>query len=281
MDKNKKKRRRIIIDAVIVTIRLGFFVAWPALFATAFGGVKQVAESIAKQESLPWNPFIFTLLVLLGFTIVFGRFFCGFACALGTWGDAVYWISSQIQKKRRKRPLRCLKKGERILRFGKYAVLVIVLILCIEGFGAQVALHSPFSAFSRIRQFAVPESRAGLVLFLLITVGMALEPRCFCRFFCPMGAVFSLMPVLPFSVLKREKKQCVNGCNACQNICPAHLELPSDSQGDNVLSGECFSCGKCRRQCPRQNVYGGLQKALFLPSLVAKAALLAVLATNL
>ncbi len=35
----------------------------------------------------------------------------------------------------------------------------------------------------------------------LILVGMALEERFFCKFFCPMGAIFSLMPVLtPFSL---------------------------------------------------------------------------------
>ena len=36
----------------------------------------------------------------------------------------------------------------------------------------------------------------GLVILLLLMVGMCVQERFFCRFFCPMGAVFSLLPVL-------------------------------------------------------------------------------------
>lgn len=44
----------------------------------------------------------------------------------------------------------------------------------------------------------------GLVLLVLILVGMAFQERFFCRVLCPMGAVFSMLPVLPlFTLLQR------------------------------------------------------------------------------
>ena len=208
---------------------------------------------------------------------MFGRFFCGFACAFGTWGDFVYFISSMIRKKRKKKPLKCFSKAGKILRYLKYVVLIVVLLLCIKGYSSAVAIHSPFSAFSRFHQLKMADSLIGTGLFLLVTAGMALEPRFFCRFLCPMGAVFSLMPVLPFSVIKRNRENCIPNCKACNLVCPASLEIPSDKEGDNATSGECFSCGKCIGKCPKQNTHNGLLGRLWLPMLVGKAVILFVI----
>ena len=101
-----KKKKKISVQTIIeVMIRAVFFIIYPALFSTAFTGIKLIVEQITQRASLPWNSFVQTLVVLLVFTIVFGRFFCGFACAFGTWGDFVYFISSMIRKKRKKKPL--------------------------------------------------------------------------------------------------------------------------------------------------------------------------------
>ena len=249
-----KKKKKISVQTIIeVMIRAVFFMIYPALFSTAFTGIKLIVEQITQRASLPWNSFVETLIVLLLFTIVFGRFFCGFACAFGTWGDFVYFISSTIQKKRKKKPLKCFSKAGKILRYLKYVVLLVILILCTKGYSSAVAIHSPFSAFSRFHQLKMADSLIGTGLFLLVTAGMALEPRFFCRFLCPMGAVFSLMPVLPFSVIKRDRENCIPKCKACNLVCPANLEIPSDKEGDNATSGECFSCGKCIGKCPKQN----------------------------
>ena len=106
-----KKKKKISVQTIIeVMIRAVFFIIYPALFSTAFTGIKLIVEQITQRASLQWNSFVQTLVVLLVFTIVFGRFFCGFACAFGTWGDFVYFISSMIRKKRKKKPLKCFSK---------------------------------------------------------------------------------------------------------------------------------------------------------------------------
>ena len=135
-----KKKKKISVQTIIeVMIRAVFFIIYPALFSTAFTGIKLIVEQITQRASLQWNSFVQTLVVLLVFTIVFGRFFCGFACAFGTWGDFVYFISSMIRKKRKKKPLKCFSKAGKILRYLKYVVLIVVLLLCIKGYSRAVA----------------------------------------------------------------------------------------------------------------------------------------------
>lgn len=110
---NNEEKEKISVQTIIeVMIRAVFFIIYPALFSTAFTGIKLIVEQITQRASLPWNSFVQTLVVLLVFTIVFGRFFCGFACAFGTWGDFVYFISSMIRKKEKKKPLKCFQKRE-------------------------------------------------------------------------------------------------------------------------------------------------------------------------
>lgn len=257
-----------------ILIRLFFFVTYPALFSTAFTGVKMIVGQLAAASLLQWNPFVETLVILLVFTICFGRFFCGFACAFGTYGDFVYFLSASVRKRQKKKPFHVFNRISGFLRYLKYIVLVLILILVIQGNDTVVAMHSPFGTFSRLHALKSPESMVGLVLFILITTGMALESRFFCRFLCPMGAVFSLMPVLPVSVIKRDKDACIPNCRACKMVCPASLELPYTDEGDNHLSGECFACGKCVERCPKQNAGSASGKSGRLIMQIVKAAVL-------
>ena len=71
-------------------IQVAFFVLAPAVFSGAFSAVKYCFAQIAAGEPLEATAFVVLLLAVLGFTIVFGRFFCGYACAFGTLGDVLH-----------------------------------------------------------------------------------------------------------------------------------------------------------------------------------------------
>ena len=82
----KKRQRKIRL--IRAGIQLLFFIFAPALFSTAFAGVKSVFQAIAAHQAISWNSFLDVTAVLLVVTCLFGRHFCGYACAFGSLGDA-------------------------------------------------------------------------------------------------------------------------------------------------------------------------------------------------
>ncbi len=106
-----------------VFIRAVFFVLYPALFSTAFTGVKMLVGQVAGKKALEWNTFVMTLVILIIFTICFGRFFCGFLCAFGSYGDCMYVLSSALRKKCKKNRCIFLKNGERYCGMGNMLFL--------------------------------------------------------------------------------------------------------------------------------------------------------------
>ena len=89
-----KKRRTWLRTGV----QLFFFVSMPGAFVAGVSGVKQIFLHIGAGEVLSVDSFTLSLLGLCGFTLLFDRFFCGYACAFGSLGDAVWALSGLIQK---------------------------------------------------------------------------------------------------------------------------------------------------------------------------------------
>lgn len=276
MKKNKMKTK----DIISVMIRALFFFLFPAMFSTAFSGVKYLCAQMAAGDGFELNGFLIAFLVTVMLTVVFGRFFCGYVCAFGTYGDALYWVSSAIRKKFRKKAMRLPSAVGKVFRYGKYIVLCLILFFCFLGKETFISGLSPWMVFSRLETLKSPQGGWSLavLLFILLSAAMLFEPRFFCRFFCPLGAIFSLLPVLPCSSVKRDRPKCIHGCNMCRNKCPADLEIQDSTKADSPLMGECFSCGKCIGVCPKKNVHGlGLGRdGGRIPMLILKALLFMV-----
>ena len=80
-------------------IQIIFFLWMPALYTSAFSGVRYVIEQIRAGKPIEQNAFLVMLIALCGFTILFGRFFCGYACAFGTLGDGCMPYPNGFRKK--------------------------------------------------------------------------------------------------------------------------------------------------------------------------------------
>lgn len=252
-----KKLKLNIADIIIFLMRAIFFICFPAIFSTAFAGVKYICQQIGAHSQLQLNSFVVTGVAIMLFTIVFGRFFCGFACSFGIYSDIIYYISCKVRKKIKKRPHSIPKQVGDMFKYIKYIVLISMMYICFKQETAVITANSPWSVFSQLQAFKAPQLGVGMMLFVLITIGMYFERRFFCRFICPMGAIFSLLPVLPISAVKRNRENCINNCHACRMKCPANIEIASIAEGDNQNMGECFSCGKCSAICPKGNVQIG------------------------
>ena len=240
-------------------IQLVFFLFLPSAFTTAFSGIKSVLTQIGAGNPIAWSSFLTVLLALCAYTIVFGRFFCGYACAFGTLGDAVHSLYLFVCKKCKKKPLLLKKSWKKPLSYVKYAVLLAVVLLCFLGVYGDLTGWSPWDVFSMLRSgnFKVGAYWLGCILLVLILVGMVFCERFFCRFLCPMGAVFSLLPILPFFSVRRKREKCAKGCTACEKVCPSDLSLPED--GSWNVSGDCFQCQKCLEICPKKNAKSSIR----------------------
>jgi polyferredoxin len=257
-----------------LVIQAAFFILLPALFPAAFNGVKYLANQIFNQEGFSWNPFLATLVVLLASTILFGRFFCGYACAFGSLGDWLFACSAFVQKKRFKKVLTLPGKAVRGLQYLKYVILIGIVVACLTGTYSSIGPADPWELFAAFRAgvFSISGRTYMAITLGAIVVGMLFVERFFCQFLCPMGAVFALMPMLPLTIFSRKKEACIKGCSLCTKTCPADIALGEP----HSKYGECFQCGKCSVKCPKENIRLGFRrlKGTEIGLTVGKAAVL-------
>ena len=171
----KKKQRKVRL--IRAAIQLIFFIAAPSLFSTAFAGVKSIFLAIGGQQSVTWNSFLDITALLLIITILFGRHFCGYACAFGSLGDALYELTAFIRakcfgkKKKHGYPEEWVHRLQKV----KYVLLAFLLLSCMTGFYSKLQGMSPWDVFSMLTTGRLPKSTyiVGTVLLILIIVSSA------------------------------------------------------------------------------------------------------------
>lgn len=245
--KNKK------INWIKVVIQILSFALIPGLFEGEFAAVGNIVSCIYKGniswESVKYS--VWMLLATVPATVLVGRFFCGFFCSFGAVQDLL-WLGSH-----RLRALfpgkRNLKKADRIFRFAKYAVLFYFIIFIWSGVTA-VKTAGPWQVFGQYVSFGHwPGLKlllsVGGVLLLLIFIGSLFVQRFFCRYFCPMGAIYSLISQASFLKIDKPRDGC-GKCHLCTSKCPMGMDL---TKKDRIAGGECISCQKCVSWCPKGN----------------------------
>ena len=254
-----KKQLKQIHTWLRAAIQLLYFIFIPSVYTAAFSGVKYLFTQVGAGNRIELTSFVTVLILICVYTILFGRFFCGFACAFGSLGDAVHTLYRYIFKKMKKKPLLISDEWANWLDKLKYVVLTVIVLMCFAGVYGKAKGTSPWDVFSMIRagNFKLGGYIVGLLILILILAGMCLEERFFCRNLCPMGAVFSLLPVLPFFALHRDRENCIKGCSACTKKCPSGIGLPED--GSPKVEGDCFQCQKCIDTCPKGNIHTGIR----------------------
>ena len=106
-------------------------------------------------------------------------------------------------------------------------------------------MYSSISGFSTLGYlFSI-----GGLLLLLIIIGSFFIERFFCRYLCPLGAIFAVFSKMRLFNIKKNRSQC-GSCRACTNQCSMGIPL---YRYDRVTSGECINCFECISHCPRGN----------------------------
>ena len=186
--------------------------------------------------------------LLLFFGAVLGRAVCGLLCPFGFFQELLYLIPGLPKKNH--------FKGDKPMRKLKYAVLLILVI----GLPSFVALTPffckylcPSGTLSGIllaaRDSMVRAQLGGIflwkaVLLVLIAVGCLVVFRPFCKYLCPLGAIYGLFNKFALYRMELDKDKCVS-CGKCARVCRMCVD-PSLTPN----SPECVRCGDCVKSCP-------------------------------
>ena len=203
--------------------------------------------------------YVLGLLMLFG--VALGRLICGLLCPFGLVQDLLFKIPSP--------KLRVPKKIDKPLRWLKYAVLLVLVVLLpafavtdtgvappyfckylcpagtLEG-GVPLLLANP-----SLRSLMGALFRWKALVLVVILAACVFSPRAFCRYLCPLGAFYSLFNRFSFYQIKLDKSKCT-GCKKCEHACPMAVEVTKGCGGP-----ECIRCGKCRDACPAGAITSG------------------------
>lgn len=244
----KKKVKISYIQVVRHLVQLSMLFLAPAIFSIGLNGVKTLLSGVANGSYSGLNTFIIVGLLLLAVTFIFGRFFCGWLCLFGAYSELIYFIFGRFTKKLKPK----LKPAEKYLKYVKYFVLAFIVILCIVGYQSILTGADIWDSFAMIVSGNFKNlSRVYISVIALgvVTILSAFFERFYCRFICPLGALFSLVDRLKLFTIYKPNDKC-GKCPICTNNCPMGIDL---NQTAEVCSGECIKCMKCTDACPRKN----------------------------
>jgi len=193
--------------------------------------------------------------ILLLYCILFGRMICGWLCPFGLIQELLYKIKTPKLKK---------SPVTRLLSYLKYVILVVFVLIIPISYAIK---DLPLPAFCKyICPAGTIEGGLGLLsnkvnesyfsmlgplftwkflLMISITVSCVFIFRLFCRFICPLGALYGLFNKLSFFGIKLNTYE----CSEC-GLCRAHCKVDIRHVGDQ----ECISCGECIDICPTQAI---------------------------
>ena len=198
----------------------------------------------------------YVLGILLLFGVVLGRTICGWLCPLGL-----------IQELLHKIPTYKLKKSRvtRALSWLKYIVLAVFVVAIPLWYGLKHDMPlpgfckyiCPAGTFEGAIGLLSNPNNTGLfgmlgILFtrkftIMLIIGLACVfcYRSFCRFLCPLGAIYGLFNRFCLVGVRVDEDRC-NGCGACVRGCGMDVRHVGDH--------ECIHCARCMDSCAQKAI---------------------------
>lgn len=234
--------------------------------ACPIGALQAVIGNMDYKFSFYVVGFLFFIGALMG------RFVCGWLCPFGLVQDLLHKIPFPKKIK--------TFKADKHLRKLKYGILLIFVLLLPLFLVDVLGQGSPY--FCKLicpvgmLEGGLPlvlknESMRGAVGFLYAWKGTILAAtiflsiviyRPFCKYICPLGAVYSLFNPISVFKYRLDDKACIN-CGACARACKMNV-----NPVENENSAECIRCGQCEKACPTGAITKGLcmkQKTKAIP----------------
>lgn len=209
-------------------------------------------QAVLSDRKFMFSCYVFGFLTLVG--ALLGRFVCGWLCPFGLIQDLLHKIPFP-------RKIRTFR-GDRILRYLKYVLLLVFVILlplfmvdiigqgdpafckyiCPSGTllgGWPLVLGS--KPLRELAGWLFAWKNVVLAAIILLSI-MIYRP--FCKYLCPLGGIYAGFNRFSLYRLRVDSEACVH-CGKCKSACKMGVDpvqTPSHA--------ECIRCGDCRRCCP-------------------------------
>jgi len=187
------------------------------------------------------------VLVILAFvtTLIFGRFFCGWACHFGAIQELAWWLLN--------------KMGITPRTVNSSLVTILPLFILLNFYIAPNLAHALNSPWEGITlNLGIPEIWAFLPGFVIGTLTFVVDGflivyfmgrKGFCRYLCPWGAFLKLPNSLAMFKV-RNTGGCIESGN-CTSNCPVGIDVSYEINNyDKVTNTNCTSCMICTDGCP-------------------------------
>jgi MauM/NapG family ferredoxin protein len=203
---------------------------------------------------------LFSLFIIAG-TLVFGRFFCGFVCPLGTILD----LTRPVVGSMKTRPLH--------LKNIKYLILIFLFIAALLGISlihffdpliitarSLALILYPFVSYfaglvTLVHQAQFTETLIALVFITAIILLGGLAQRFWCRYLCPLGGLLAI--ISKFSLLKFAFNEGCTQCMICEQVCPTGA---INAQEQDIDPAECIGCLRCLHECSQHVIEYRIRK---------------------
>ena len=213
-------------------------------------------QAVLASRDYRFSFYVIGFLMMIG--AIFGRFVCGWLCPFGLFEDLLYKIPFRKKLK--------VIKGDKYLRYLKYFILLVfviilpLLVLDIVGQGepwfckwicpsGTLMAGWPLVIMNEGIRGAVGLLYAwkNLILVTLILLSIVIY-RPFCRYICPLGAIYGLFNPMAFYRYQVDESKCTS-CKACQSTCK--LNIPIYEKPNSI---ECIRCGECIKVCENKAI---------------------------
>lgn len=223
-----------------------------ALGACPIGSLQATLSSREYKISM----YVIGFLVIFG--TVLGRFVCGFLCPFGLIQDLLFKIP--FVKKIRRLPGEKLLRWLRFVFLGVFVILLPMFVIDITGLGepwfckwicpvGTLEGGIPLVFLNKAMRGAAGFLFRWKVAILLVTlISAIIIYRPFCRYICPLGAIYGLFNKFAFYRFEVDANKCIQ-CGICQKQCKFDIPV-----WKNPNSIDCIRCGDCRINCPEKAI---------------------------
>ncbi len=184
-------------------------------------------QELIKGHFPEWGLLFFVPIL---FTLVFGRIYCGFVCPYGAYQEFL----SLITKKKLKIP----EKIDKNTRYLKYLFLIVLLVSAIYFEEVVGEEYDPFKYLFRSQGSSIT-----IALLVALTIASLIIYRPWCKYVCPLGAIYTLLSRISWFRIEYNKERCIS-CALCDRACG----MQAIKCGE-VNSYECIRCGDCLKAC--------------------------------